>query len=247
MSRTFPLAVISLCCLLSPTSAQEPAEPLPLRCQLLMMDALRKGDATPFDEVEKRGLKLLKEYTQPEQQARIYFQIAHVCAQSDIRGQSERVTKYAREALNLEKDPVQRGWLNCYLGCAARVNPAQESPTERRRQATRAYLDGYRELLALKLPDEAPELPTLNKVSDDVGATPGERAAEEARRNALMAARREAETQRQLIQRRDIFVRQIREMYDQPPPRGAELRRLVEQSLPDRKAADEFLARVYRK
>src|SRR5690606_32884669 len=98
----------------------------------------------------------------PEEQARIYFQLAHVYGQSNIRLHADKVTKYARLALKAERDPGRRGWLHTYLGAAAwidsRTRPAFE---DRRRAAAEAYLKGYQELLPLKLPEQAPELPAV--------------------------------------------------------------------------------------
>jgi hypothetical protein len=214
--------------------------------RLAKLDALRNGDRTPFDELEKQGKDLLARYTQPEEQAKIYFMLAHVYGQSGIQLHPDRVTKYARLALRDERDPLQRAWLHTYLGCAAEVDPdaALRKFDDRRRRAATRYLEGYKELLALKLPDKAPELPAVGKV-DNTDSREGE--TNRRQNEADMQAWHQAKYLRELIDQRDILVRQIVELYRRPPAADADLQELAEHVLGDAKVVAGLVARVHQK
>jgi RNA polymerase sigma factor (sigma-70 family) len=227
-----------------PAPAPKPEEgALSLQERLAKLDALRNGDQTPFDEVEKQGKELLARFTQPEEQAKIYFMLAHAYGQSGIGLHPDRVTKYARLALRDERDPLQRAWLHTYLGCAVEVDPDARLRQfdERRRRAATAYLEGYKELLALKLPDKAPELPVVGKVENGDAR---EQEAARRKNEADMQAWRQARSTQDLVAQRDILVRQIVELYRRPPAADAELRELAEHVLGDAKVADALAARV---
>ena len=240
--------VALLLCVVSPARADEPpADAQALRAALLKMDAMRQGPQTRFAEVERLGKELLARYKHHTEQGMIYYQVAHVLAQSDIRGQAAKITEYANAALKHERDPVRRALLHTYIGCAAEVDPARMTAEQRRRRAVRAYLEGYAELVALKLPDRAPELPVFNKLGGDLGPDPAAPIRRAVQRDAQMKARREAEVTRELVHQRDILVRQISELYRRFPAPGEELRRLAEQTLPNREAVDDLLTRVSRK
>jgi RNA polymerase sigma factor (sigma-70 family) len=216
----------------------------PLQEQLAKLDAMRNGEQTPFDEVEKQGKELLARFTQPEEQAKIYFMLAHVYGQSGIQLHPDRVTKYARLALRDERDSLQRAWLHTYLGCAVEVDPDARLRQfdERRRRAATAYLEGYKELLKLKLPDKAPELPAVGKVVENTD--PREQEAARRKNEAEMQAWRQAKYLGELVAQRDILVRQVVELYRRPPAADAELRELAEHVLGDAKAADALVARL---
>jgi RNA polymerase sigma factor (sigma-70 family) len=228
----------------SPPRTEE-ADPS-LQERLAKLDALRNGPKTPFDEVEKQGKELLARYTQPEEQAKIYFMLAHVYGQSGIHLHPDRVTKYARLALRDEGDPLQRAWLHTYLGCAAEVDPDagfRKSEDRRHRAATR-YLEGYKELLALKLPDKPPELPQVRGVEN---SDPREQELARRKNEAAMRAWHQARYLQDLIAQRDILVRQIVELYRRPPAADAELEELAEHALGDGEVVAGLIARVRQK
>jgi hypothetical protein len=223
-----------------------PAKPdeLPLRQRFLLLDDLR-GSATVFEEVEKQGKDLLDQYKMPDDRARIHYQMAHVLAQSDIRAYAKYVAKYAALGLEAERDPVQRGTLYSYLGDAAIVDPTYPTFAKRRRRAAKQWLEGYKELVALKLPALAPELPGVQKGSDDPDPV---RRAEESKRHAIEATRRqEAERLRELVARRDVFIRQIIENYQREPEANKELEKLAVRVLKDRQMVDALLERLIKK
>jgi RNA polymerase sigma factor (sigma-70 family) len=229
--------------------APPPDPPPELLRELAAFDAYRHGPEEKFAELERKADDLAKRFPAPDDRARIYYQVAHVAAQSDIRSHAQRVQTYARKCLALSRDPLQRGVAYSYLGSAAEV-AAGKPFEERRRQAAAELLAGYAELLAYDLPAKAPELPVVEKLggegADQVPATP-----ERARHAAQLAARQEAEFVRDLVSRRDTLADQLKWLYRPHPkihgrgPEGPEeLRALAGKVLKAPKAVDTLLAWV---
>jgi RNA polymerase sigma factor (sigma-70 family) len=221
-----------------------------LQRELLAFDAYRHGSEEKFAELERKADELLKKYPARDDQARIYYEVAHVAAQSDIRKHTKRVQAYARKSLALSRDPLQRGFLFSYLGSAAEVE--DEKPfADRRRRAAEALLTGYAELLAQELPEKAPELPVVEKLAEGIDQDPVQAGRDRARHAKQVAARREAEFIRDLVQRRDTLATQLRWLYHPHPkihgrnPEGPEeLRALAGKILHDRAAVDALLDKV---
>jgi RNA polymerase sigma factor (sigma-70 family) len=231
--------------------ARMPAPPPELQRELSAFDAYRHGSEERFVELERKADELLKKYTAPDDQARIYFEMAHVAAQSDIRNHVQRVRRFARKSLALSRDPLQRGVLHSYLGSAAEVE-AEETFEDRRRQAATELLTGYAEMLAQELPAKAPELPVVNKLgAEGIDPDSVKAAQARARHAAQMAAREEAEFIRELVDRRDTLANQLRWLYH-PDPKihgrtsggPAKLRALAGRVLKDPKAVEALLERV---
>ncbi len=239
-----PATYLALAVLLMAPKAPAWALEPPLEQRLAQLDALR-GDANVAAEVEVQGEDLLSRYKLPEDRTRIAFELAHVLGQSDIRKHSAAVAKYTRLALEAEHDPIRRGTLHSYLASALLVDPADDHFGRQRRRATEVWLDAYKELLALELPDTAPPLPVVPKLGPDF---PDRVVREEAFRAqaARMQARREAERIGQLVHHRDDVVRQLAEVYRRPPRADDELKPLVARVLGDSMSADALLARVLR-
>jgi len=224
-------------------SGEATEEASALKKRLQEMDALRTGANTPFQEIEKQARDLLGQYTLPDDRAKIYFELAHIYAQSGIRLHPERVIRYGRLALASERDPVRRGVLYSYLGSAAEIDPTQLTFAGQRAQAAVVWLQGYRELLPLHLPVVAPELPVVEKLDVDA-LDPSQLASARLKHEAQMKARQEAERLQQLVAHRDIFVRQLKETYAREPRADAELRSLVRRELGDKQAADTLLSQI---
>jgi RNA polymerase sigma factor (sigma-70 family) len=222
-----------------------------LRRELSAFDAYRHGSEEKFVELERKADELLKKYTAPDDQARIYFEVAHVAAQSNIGIHVKRVRRYAGKSLALSRDPLQRGWLYSYLGSAAE-GEAEKTFDDCRRQAAKELLTGYAEMLAQELPAKAPELPAVDKLGGEgFYPTPVEAAQAFARHAAQMGARQEAEFVGELVHRRDTLANQLRWLYHPHPkihgrnPDGPEeLRALARKVLNDPKAVEALLARV---
>jgi len=229
---------------------EKPEEEETLPQHLLKLDAMRNVAPVDYEAVEKRGKELLTRYTQPEEQAKVYFMLAHIYGQTGIDRHFALVTKYARLALRDERDPVQRARLYMYLGCAATVDPdagLRDLPVKRRR-ATAAYLEGYKEILALKLPEKVPEVPQ-SAVGNTEEDTPRfwESWLKRYRTAMWLKARQEAHFVRDMHFFRDILIRQIVELYRREPADDEELRRLASEVLDNRKAVEDLVARVRQK
>ncbi|MBC7821447.1 MAG: M56 family metallopeptidase, partial [Planctomycetaceae bacterium] len=220
------------------------ASPAPLaddaafRKTLHQLDAMRGQKSV--EEIEAFGESLLKEFgDQPEQAARIRFQLAHVFAQSNIREHFARVRKYGEPALKDESDPDRRAMLHSYLASAALVDAGVSSFAEQRRKSVQIWLAGYRELLPLKLPRFAPEWPVVEKIGDVVGE---ERAEIEKRHAEQMEARRQSEFVRTMVAHRQVFARQIVEVYRREPVADDELRQLATETLKNQRLVDALLS-----
>jgi RNA polymerase sigma factor (sigma-70 family) len=218
--------------------------------ELYAFDAYRHGSEKRFAELERKAEELAKKYPARDDRARIYYKVAHVAGQSDIRKHVQRVQKYARKCLALSRDPLQRGMMYSYLGSAAEVEEGKEFE-DRRREAAGELLAGYAEMLAQELPEKAPELPPVDKVSVSDEPDPVRVAQEWARHAAQMAAREDAEFIRELVGRRDTLANQLRWLYRPDPriygrnPEGPdELRALARKVLRNPAAVDALLARV---
>jgi hypothetical protein len=222
-----------------------------LRKELYALDAAyRHGSARQFAELERKADELLKKYPARDDQARVYFEVAHVAAQSDIRRHVARVRQYARKSLALSRDPLQRGQLYTYLGSAAEVQEGKEFE-DRRREAAKDLLAGYAEVLAQNLPAKAPELPPVDKINASPDLDPIQAAQEQARHAAQMAAREQAEFVAALVARRDTLANQLRWLYRPDPkvygrtPEGPdELRALARKVLREPAAVDALVAHV---
>jgi len=203
--------------------------------------------------VEKQGKELLALYTEPEEQAKIYFMLAHVYGQSGILYHPNQITKYARLALKDERDPVQRAWLNMYLGCAAEVDPdaSLRNFAAKRKRAAAAYLEGYKEILALKLPDKVPEVPVMAVDNSDDRSGDILSLVQRWRKRYQMAmaiqARRDADFIREMLHFREVLSRQVVELYRRSPAADEELRDLAGQVLQDKQAVEVLIARVRQK
>jgi hypothetical protein len=241
-----PRPVAALAFMLAcPLVSQCAFDPVPMEVEptlsesLLSLDKMRNGRATAFEEVEKIGAKLLDKYKVPAERAKIYFQLAHVYAQSGIDMHPDCVTKYGQLALEIERDPIQRSLLHIYLGCAAEVEAGDKTFSEKRLKATKAYLVGYKETLTLKLPDDAPELPGVDIIEER--GDPETAKANRLRHDAQMNARKAAEFLRAMVHNRDILRRQVLELYRREPAADKELSEIAEQVLGNRKDAEKLL------
>jgi RNA polymerase sigma factor (sigma-70 family) len=221
-----------------------PHPPPALQAELVRWDSeFRHGPEEKFAELERLADDLLKRYPEPDNQAHIYFQVAHVAGQSGLDKHIDRVRKYAGKALALSRDPVERGMLYSYLGSAAELDPALKTFEARRQLAADMLLEGYAQMLAQDLPEKAPDLPRVDKIGGG-GINPGARA----QHAAQLEAREQAEFVRALVQRRDTLANQLRWLYRPDPKvhgRNAngpnELRALATRKLNDPAAVSALL------
>jgi hypothetical protein len=187
-----------------------------LRKELYKFDTdYRHGSEEKFAELEKLADDLAKRFPEKDDQARIWFQVAHVAAQSRIDKQAERVKKYAAKCLKISRDPIQRGQAWSYLASAVDLNGT--AFPKGRREAAEILLRGYLEMLVQELPEKAPELPGVDRFDIDGDSVAEARA--RARHAAQMAARQDAEFTRDLVQRRDTLVLQLHDLFKPEPKR----------------------------
>ena len=212
-------------------------EPSPeLRKELATLDKdYRHGTPEKFAELENKAAELAKQFSERDDQARIWYEVAHMAAQSDIGKQASQVRKYAAKSLEISRDPLQRGTLYSYLASAEEVS--EGVATEKRRKAADWLLTGYLELLVQELPDQAPELLGVGKFDVD---GPGEAQAR-AQHAAQVAAREQAKFVRNQVERRDVLVQQLRGLFKLDPD---ELKALATKKLPDDAAVTELIKRV---
>src|SRR5438094_288154 len=98
---------------------------LPLAAQgldkgLSQLDQLRRGPKTDFTQLERRAEKLLEQYKDPASQGRIYYQVAHVYAQTGLI-HPQKVIDFAQKALKCPLDEQLRARLRVYCGDAQRI------------------------------------------------------------------------------------------------------------------------------
>jgi RNA polymerase sigma factor (sigma-70 family) len=224
------------------------ADPSPeLRAELAAFDGYRHGNEEKFAELERRADGLLKRFPAADDQARIFATVAHVAAQSRIDQHVPRVRRYARLALSLSRDPIDRGLMYSYLASAAEVDPAEKDFAVRRKRAADELLTGYAELLVQGLPEKAPDLPILGAGKQLGQPTPEETA----RYEAYLLARREAEWVRAQVERRETLLGQLRWLFKPQPnvhgrtPEGlVELRQLARGYLKDPALVSALMLRV---
>jgi RNA polymerase sigma factor (sigma-70 family) len=239
-----------------------PDPPLELQAEFARWDSTyRHQSPAKFQELEQLAARFIDKYPDRDNQARIYFQVAHITGQSwgdrvgvaeaELIKHLERMRKYGQKVLEISRDPIERGWIYSYLGSAAEIDPRLADFAERRRLAADPLLAGYAEALAQDLPKFAPELPVLEKIGPEEGSDPVEQAKRRAQHAAQIEARRDAEWVRDLVQRRETLAIQLRWLYrpdlkvhgrDADGP--DEIRALATKKLHHAAAVAELLARV---
>lgn len=221
------------------------AEPSPeLQAELIQFDKkYRHGSAKLFAELEARAEALAKQYPAKDDQARIWYEVAHVAAQSRIDKHADLVRKYGAKCLEISRDPLQRGRIYSYLASTVDLNAA--AFPEGRREAAEILLNGYFEMLVQELPEKTSDLPGVEKI----GGVIGNGAAAEAQARALdaaqAAAREEAIFVGDQIDRRETLVVQLRDLYKPDAKRHGrtedgpkELRETASKLLTDQQASD---------
>ena len=137
------------------------------------MDRLRRGRKTPFDEVERRIGDLLKQYPRSQGPGQIYYEAAHVYAQTGLV-RPQAAVDYAKKALRFPLEPVQRIRLYGYWGGAVFMLKRTDPFPHRRLAAATIFLDGLVQLRQFNLPEKATESP-VGRVADIVGDKAAER------------------------------------------------------------------------
>ena len=130
-----------------------------LSSALRVLDRLRRGSKTPFDEVERSAGELLKKHPDPKDQGQIYYELAHIYAQSGlVRPQS--AIDYAKKAMQCPLTPQQRIRTYGYWGSALLMLKPTDPLPKRRRAATLVFLDGLGSSRSWACRKRPPEIPT---------------------------------------------------------------------------------------
>jgi hypothetical protein len=189
------------------------ADPSPeLQKEIVQFDKkYRHGSTKLFAELEERAEVLAKEYPAKDDQARIWYEVAHVAAQSGIDKHTDLVRKYAAKCLEVSRDPLQRGRIYSYLASAVDLNGT--AFPEGRREAAEILLNGYFEMLVQELPEKTSELPGVEKIGGLIGNGGPAEAQARALNAAQVAAREEAVFVGDQIDRRETLVVQLRDLY----------------------------------
>ena len=210
---------------------------------LRQVDKLRAGFDTPFDEVEKRCDALLQTYTAPEDQARIYYELANVEAQSGHQRPAKSL-RYTLKALGLPLEREKRLQLYMYWGSAIGAlhrGARGDALKAARKQAAMAYLQGLKE--ALQYAEEVQKTPLPPpwepKLSDQ--RRPLNKRAMTARASA--AGKRE-DLLRDLTIREMAFQRSLAFLYSRAPFATDELEKLAREVLKDTPAVVRLKVRV---
>lgn len=211
-----------------------------LAAELRALEALRNGDKTPLDVVDKRGAELLEKFKKPADQALIHFDLAHIHAQSAMK-RPDQIIMYAQTALDSKLiTPEHRGTLYSYLSSAYEVDKEVKDFAERRRNAVKPLLQGLAELEAMNLPEKAPEPPGLRLLRDDFGDK-AEQARVRAEYEKSRIAREKAERIQRLVFRRNTLKDQVKWLYYRDPVADEELRDLARKEV-SQELADHLVA-----
>lgn len=209
------------------------------------IDRLIAGRDTPFEEAEKRCKGLLAKYTSPDDQGRIYYQLASIYTQSGMV-KPEKAIEWCKKALEYPLDPLKQVGLYIWWCAAIEVvhAGARGDPlVAARREVARLCLMGLRVCLDHNVRGAAPEFPPL----PDLSAVPGDHKYDEERkrmadeRNRLV---RERLLHRRMVPFRDILVRRLASFYSQLPLPSDELRQMAGEVLADKQAVDDLMKEV---
>jgi hypothetical protein len=190
--------------------------------ELHTLQTLQKGKTTPLAEVESQGQKLLKEPTSPEEQGRIYFQLAQSYAMKGIFApeRAALVVGYAQQALRFPLPPSERMLMYVYWGDALRAVDDKKPLADARRVAAEIYLTGLKELERENLPENPPEVPPL-------GRRPFKGGPEQLREyEKAVKAREKALRDEELYTHRKVLMGQLVQTYARKPCAATELRDL---------------------
>jgi len=196
-----------------------------------------------FAELEQQYDRLALEYTEPDEQGRIYAsKLRRYCR----NGPQVPLTimEYSVKALEFPLEPEIEMDVRLKLGDATWRNGSGElnaSLVEVRREAAVVYLQGIRVALDQGVPyDALPELPSGITVRGS-GAD-YERLREEAERRS--AARKERKALEKLIARRGELEKSLLYLYALKPRDNSELRSLCEQYLIDETVVSTTMKRL---
>jgi len=206
--------------------------------RLAVLDNQPRGTRTPFELVDRESEELLKKHEAPEDQGRIYFQLAHSYGQSGMRrpGDTQRVIEFAQKALACPLDPARRLRLYIYWGDAIILSERDRPIYERRAAAAAAYLKGLKEAQQYKIPDEAPEYPQFSMPN-----TSDEKEFHRQQQIRYLEHKR-IDYERTLHMRRSILENQLIYDYTRRPFAATELREAATKALGDAAQVEKLMS-----
>jgi hypothetical protein len=212
-----------------------PARAQTLNELLYAIDQMRDFKNTPFAQVEAQAQTLLAAYPDPADRASIYYTVASVYAQSG-QVHPAKTAAYAEKAMALPLDDVRKLQLAIYWGDAIQVRHRGvrgDELAQARRRAVEPYLDGLKLAVDQDLPDEAPDLPMIERFEYTGPRNDPVYQQMLQKRQAQIQARQMAQFQRQMIQHREVLKDQIVYLYTRFPFQTEELRQLLQDRLQD--------------
>jgi hypothetical protein len=216
-----------------------------LSIALRNLDHLRKGDKTSFDEVEHRGAELLKKYPDSKAQGHIYYELAHIYAQSGL-ARPQSAVDYAKKAMQFPLEPQQKIRLYGYWGSAVYILNQKKTLSEKRQMATVVFLDGLTQLQKMKLPDISPETPIIDLDNSDI-STAGDAENAMNQNHDLQTAVDQARFLQEMVRYRKSFISQIVWLYSREPHATQELQNLTLKITNNPELADQLVKTVDRK
>jgi hypothetical protein len=217
--------------------------------ELYKVDQLRSGRTTPFDKVESRCAELLQIYKDPNDQAKIYFELAQVEGQSGMQ-HPDKLIGYIEKGLSLPLDPVKRARLYIYWGDLLMVSHPGAHGKDlavARKEATMPYLNGLKDMLQHDLPEAKPKLPGVMVINSSVPDDPKGKQQYQAmllEQQKRLEAYEKAKFQEQMIEYRDVMNDQIASMYSRLPFDTNNLETLAKDVLKDDVAVNRLMAKV---
>ncbi len=203
-----------------------------------------------FLVLELAAEELVKKTPDRDQQASIYAQVPHIASQSNITKHVARVQKFARRALELSRDPLQRAHMHGLVGQGIQTDSTIKNEAEKRRLAANSFVTGYAELLAYDIPEVASEPPPDGGFDRSV-QDPAAREKQRLFNEAQVAAWKQAHYTKDLVFHRKVLLDLLHWLYHPNSSdrtlnveTQAELRALAAKALPDETAVETFLSKV---
>jgi tetratricopeptide (TPR) repeat protein len=213
------------------------------------LDELKKlhlGEKTPFGQAENMCNELLEKYTEPEEQARIYYQLAVVYSQSG-QIKPDKTIEFSKKALEFPVGPIERLKLYVWWGDAIMIAHRGARNQERvvaRRKAVMPYLNGLKECLSMQYPKytQPEHLPEEQNVKADPHASFLRRRRDE-QRKALYEWKKD-KFERDVNRLKKALTSQISGTYSDFPWASDEIRDLATKILEDKTAVDDLMSAV---
>ena len=205
------------------------------------IDRLRSGTSTPLGRIESESAMLLQDHTKPEEQGRIYYQVAHSYAQSGIsrNGNAAKVIEYAQKALACPLDPELRLHAYVYWGDAIMASDRTRPTSLYRPAAARVFLAGLKEARQYNIPDVSPKRPPMF-----VPNAPMDEAEYARAKTAYFWEVQRVEKVRKLHFSRAVLENQLISSYTRPPYVPEELRKIAQEVLGDGPEVEKLVAEL---